>query len=322
MKTKLIAVVLTSIFALTACGGSSDNGSNQPIDNQNNTTSEDKPFQLKNQVVAWNTKKGTKGITVDLPTVNFPQANSDGENFDQITVAGKKIKIGDSNNLQEIRYDKNDSDGFTVIYDGTFNEDADGNYGFYSVASNDNQKRSTAYAHYGWIIDGNSKDNRHEMKMFYQGLPTESSDMPSSGKAKYLGNAFAMHTVENYVATVGSSASHSDEKGMWYGKVELDVNFDEKTITGTLGNWTEGRLNSKDRTPLNDIHVEAKIQGNTFKTVNDPSEMPMPGSESVSIEGKFYGANAQNLAGSFIRSDSLPPEFSQSVRGVFGANKQ
>ena len=111
--------------------------------------------------------------------------------------------------------------------------------------------------------------------VFYQGVPT--SNMPQAGTATYKGNAIAFLPEQNKVAA---------------GESSFNVNFAKKTITGTLSNWTENVKN---------VSISSTISGNTFKGSNN--------------QGKFYGTNAQNLAGSFA-------DKTQKIQGAFGANKQ
>ena len=132
----------------------------------------------------------------------------DGSNFDKITVAGKTIvmdqKATPSNNGPS---ERTESVMHDILYGGTFDPDADGNYGMYAVAGTyvdpfgggikrmkESKKRATSYARYGWIAQGNVNTDSHEMKMFYQGIPTETEKMPTTGKATYLGHAMARHS--------------------------------------------------------------------------------------------------------------------------------
>ena len=112
--------------------------------------------------------------------------------------------------------------------------------------------------------------------LFYQGIPT--TNMPTNEtKVSYKGHAIAF-LPEKYAYDTGTA--------------EFQVNFKEKNLTGTLSNWVG---------TTSDIAINATITGNTFKGTNN--------------QGKFYGTNAQNLAGSFADKN-------QKVQGVFGANKQ
>ncbi|MBO7081662.1 MAG: transferrin-binding protein-like solute binding protein [Neisseriaceae bacterium] len=111
--------------------------------------------------------------------------------------------------------------------------------------------------------------------IFYQGVPT--SNMPTTGSATYKGYALA-YLPEKDVFNEGESS--------------FNVDFANKKLTGTLSNWGGG---------LKAVSISSTITGNTFKGDNN--------------QGKFYGSNAQNLAGSFV-------DKTQKLQGAFGANKQ
>lgn len=111
--------------------------------------------------------------------------------------------------------------------------------------------------------------------VFYQGIPT--SNMPTTGTATYQGYAIAFAPKAN---------------GFAIGESSFNVNFAKKTLTGTLSNWDNNVKN---------ISISSTITGNTFKGSNN--------------QGKFYGSDAQNMAGSFADKN-------QNLQGVFGANKQ
>ena len=106
---------------------------------------------------------------------------------------------------------------------------------------------------------------------------------------------------------------------------EFVVDFGNKTLEGTLSNWDDGE--GKAVSWADTIKFDAKIQANTFKgeTVTKINETKM--TRTIS-EGKFYGPNADNLAGSFSHNPkyngggSWNPGPWRNISGVFGANKQ
>lgn len=90
------------------------------------------------------------------------------------------------------------------------------------------------------------------------------------------------------------------------GNADFKVNFTEKKLTGTLGvgGWSSDFYNPKNIRPT-EVKIAVDIQGNSFNvTLNN-----------VRTEGKFYGQNADNLAGSFN-------DQKQKLQGVFGGKKQ
>ena len=137
----------------------------------------------------------------------------------------------------------------------------------------------TAYARYGLVADGTNST----VSVFYQGEPT--SNMPTKGTdITYKGRAFAFRPSDN-TAFSGDSTFH--------------VNFEGKKLTGTINNWEE--ITELKATAPKTVSISATINGNTFKGSNN--------------QGKFYGKDAQNLAGSFA-------DKTQKIQGAFGANKQ
>ena len=146
------------------------------------------------------------------------------------------------------------------------------------VVGGNSGANGTAYARYGFV---NDKIDRLAT-IFYQGVPT--TNMPTEGSATYKGHAIGIFPEEtDYV--IGDSS--------------FNVNFADKKLTGTLSNWEKS--DGTADTITKNVSVSASITGNTFK-----------GSDN---QGKFYGPNAQNMAGSFVDKN-------QKLQGVFGANKQ
>ena len=146
------------------------------------------------------------------------------------------------------------------------------------VVGGNSGKNGTAYARYGFV---NDKNNRIAT-VFYQGVPT--ANMPKAGSATYKGHAVAMLPATMDYAT---------------GDASFNVNFANKKLTGTLSNWQD--MENNPNTTLKNVAISSTISGNTFKGSNN--------------QGKFYGTNAQNLAGSFA-------DKTQKIQGAFGANKQ
>lgn len=135
----------------------------------------------------------------------------------------------------------------------------------------------TAYARYGLLNDNFGANE--QLTLFYQGDPTQ--NMPTSGtNIKYAGTAFAILPSQGQMVSA---------------EANFTVNFKDKKINGGISNWYDKSYNLKD------IPINATIEGNTFKGANN--------------QGKFYGPNAENMAGSFA-------DKTQKVQGVFGANKQ
>ena len=141
----------------------------------------------------------------------------------------------------------------------------------------DNTKYGTAYARYG-VLNDNLGANE-TLTLFYQGNPT--ATMPTSGTdVKYSGTAIAVLPEQGQILSANA---------------DFRVNFVGKKLSGTISNWYDKSYNLKN------VTINATIDGNTFKGDNN--------------QGKFYGPDAQNMAGSFA-------DKTQKLQGVFGANKQ
>lgn len=146
------------------------------------------------------------------------------------------------------------------------------------VVGGNSGANGTAYARYGFVNDATDR----LATIFYQGVPT--TNMPTTGSATYKGHAISVFPEENTYVTGDSS---------------FNVDFANKKLTGTLSNWKNS--DGTADTITKNVSVSSSITGNTFKGDNN--------------QGKFYGPNAQNMAGSFVDKN-------QKLQGVFGANKQ
>lgn len=91
---------------------------------------------------------------------------------------------------------------------------------------------------------------------------------------------------------------------------EFTVDFANKTLTGLL-KYNKGSQLSQDR-----YTVDAKLHGNRFRgnVIASDKENPHFGADSNTLEGGFFGANAEELAGKFLANDN-------SLFGVFGARQ-
>lgn len=121
--------------------------------------------------------------------------------------------------------------------------------------------------------------------VYYQGNnPTKA--LPK-GSATYVGDSVYVNN--------GKSTTQD-------GGVNLNVNFDTKTLSGTI---------FKQQDNIAAVTVsEAKLSGNSFEG------KVTQGGKLADLHGKFYGANAEELAGAY--SDGT----SRGYQGAFGAKKQ
>ena len=149
---------------------------------------------------------------------------------------------------------------------------------------------NTAYANYGMVADYDAD----KIGLFYQGSPTSISDMKTQkGSVKYVGQALAFKE--------GVLNEDNARYASFSGFTNFIVDFDNKTINGKIDNW----YNANGATLSKPVLIDAKIRANTFVGTANTTGY---------AEGKFYGPDAQNMAGAFEDKE-------QKVHGVFGAGK-
>ena len=283
MKTKLLTLAMISAFALSACGG----GDDSPKVNQSTKPSNQQGQNQQGQNQQWQNQKGQNNQgqqTSDTPYTMEQQVSEWKINLvgDTATFTDKQTRAGDDGanfdhitvNGKEMKLSqyKNGSTPRVGRIDGT-----DG----------------TAYARYGLIVS----ESAMGVVAFFQGQPTEINDMPTANGVKYVGQAFAFNPTQATNVSTGGEVN---------GTSTFTVNFADKTMSGDLTNW-KGSTNFVN--PGN-IHIEAKIKGNSFSTKDATGT-----TANVKAEGKFYGPQAANLAGAFSNTQT-------GVQGTFGANKQ
>ncbi|QLB17769.1 transferrin-binding protein [Mannheimia varigena] len=85
---------------------------------------------------------------------------------------------------------------------------------------------------------------------------------------------------------------------------EFTADFTNKTLTGTLvSNGYVSRTTEQEITPM--YYIDAKIKGNRFAgkaNAKNPND-PYFGKSSTTLEGGFFGGEAQELAGKFLADD-------------------
>lgn len=125
------------------------------------------------------------------------------------------------------------------------------------------------------------KSSEIERDVFYDGLETPISAMPMIGKATYKGNITRLDNNSANVVNIGKS--------------ELIADFGNKTIQGTL--TTDNRW-WKLNFPRNISLEPTRIVGNSFNgTAIAQAHLVVPISRTGKYEGKFYGPNAEEVAG-------------------------
>lgn len=265
MNKLVLALTTASLLALVACGGGGD---------------EDAPVQVNQPTnqSAGGTGGGSGGST------------GGGTNTSTI---GNAVKFNKSGTEQSTKFQSTTSDLNVLVVDGVKLPVGAGtgiSAGTFMILSGGNINglkynggvfggTAHAYSRYGLV-----KDTSDNVFIYYQGNPT--STMPTTGTAKYNGYSVAYKQADGKTYT---------------GNAAFDVDFGNKTVSGTLSNF---KATSGSSTIAN-VSLKANISGNSFSGKNG----------NVQTDGKFYGTNAAEMAGKF--SDSTT-----KIQGAFGAKKQ
>ncbi|HFC2960578.1 TPA: transferrin-binding protein-like solute binding protein [Neisseria gonorrhoeae] len=165
--------------------------------------------------------------------------------------------------------------------------------------------------------------------MFLQGERTDEKEIPKDENVVYLGTWYG------YIAANGTNWTGNASDQQSGNRANFDVNFKDKTITGTLT-----AANRQEAT----FTIDAMIEGNGFKgmakTGNDgfaPDQNSSTGTHKVHIvnaevQGGFYGPNAEEMGGWFAYPGNEQTKDAQASSGngnsagsatvVFGAKRQ
>lgn len=149
--------------------------------------------------------------------------------------------------------------------------------------------------------------------VFLQGERTAEKAVPTTGKAKYLGNWVG------YITGADSSKGFNDAKDV----ADFDIDFASKTVNG--------KLITKDRKdPV--FNITGQIAGNGWTGKASTAEANAGGYKidssstgksivikDAEVTGGFYGPNATEMGGSFVHKNS---DDDGKVSVVFGTKKQ
>ena len=290
MSYKNFTLTVISAFILTACGGSHHSDStggngyyvNGPSNPNSGNTTVTEPFKLKEQFSSFTSsvaEDGTASVTKKTTADSW--------------AGSSRVSV---ENLAQ------SSDGVHPVVNGIYqtdyqNEDT-GELGDIIFGATEGT-RGAAYARYGIDMSMSSaKENETVNTLFY--VCEETTTMPTTGSVTYLGKTIAANpNVMEEIRNTRAGASI----GNYYGDSSFEVDFGSKKLTGILNNWQSDGSTMPIMKP---VSIEADIKANTFQgTANSTGY----------AEGKFYGPDAANIAGSFDDKD-------QGLFGVFGANKQ
>lgn len=161
-----------------------------------------------------------------------------------------------------------------------------------------------------------AKTKQIEQSMFLQGERTDEKEIPKDGNVVYLGTWYG------HIAINGTSWTREASNQENGNRAKFDVNFKDKTITGTL--TAENRSEAT-------FTINAMIDGNGFKgtakTGNDgfaPDQNNSTVTHKVHIanaevQGGFYGPKAEEMGGWFAYPGNGQ---TKNATVVFGAKRQ
>lgn len=140
---------------------------------------------------------------------------------------------------------------------------------------------------------------------------------------RLAGDRYSAMSYHEYPSLLTDEKNKPDNYNGEYGhSSEFTVDFSKKSLKGELSsNIQDGHKGSVNKTKRYDI--DANIYGNRFRgsaTASDTTEAskskhPFTSDAKNSLEGGFYGPNAEELAGKFLTNDN-------KLFGVFGAKRE
>jgi len=259
----------------TPDNGTPDNGTPDDSTPDNGTPDNSTPDTTSYVVpegIAQNSFDANTSVSYDA--ANFDKITVDGVEI-QLSEATKKIAAGNPNFVHSVYYtDKGENNGtnsslnFTganVITSQRESDISDATYEFANVVA-------------GAVVAG---DNQY---LFVQGTPTELTAVPTGGTATYNGG---------FLRFAGSIADNLfQESGAITGNFTAEVDFDAKTISGQIRNG-----NGAPTTVAETFEGTVSSEGFTADWTD--------GDTGDGLKGNFYGSTAEEVGGTFERSDSF-----------------
>ncbi|HGO8260179.1 TPA: transferrin-binding protein-like solute binding protein [Neisseria meningitidis] len=137
-----------------------------------------------------------------------------------------------------------------------------------------------------------------DIDLFLKGIRTAEADIPQTGKARYTG------TWEARISKPIQWDNHADKKAA---KAEFDVDFGEKSISGTLTekNGVEAAFYiEKGVIDGNGFHATARTRDNGINLSGNDSTNPQSfKANNLLVTGGFYGPQAEELGGTIFNKD-------------------
>lgn len=137
-----------------------------------------------------------------------------------------------------------------------------------------------------------------DIDLFLKGIRTAEADIPQTGKARYTG------TWEARISKPIQWDNHADKKAA---KAEFDVDFGEKSISGTLTekNGVEPAFHIENGViDGNGFHATARTRDNGINLSGNDSTNPQSfKANNLLVTGGFYGPQAEELGGTIFNND-------------------
>lgn len=245
MKKHTLGLSIATILLLAACGGGGSDD-NSPADPNNGGSNNNTPSvpKISSPAAPTNKVSGTyqgKAYIIPVNGDTGKAENIGGNNIATPTIGGQQI----ATEIPNIS-----GGGRTFISNSNIFGKS---YRFFVVSGRNELPNSR----FGYINEGD-KDY-----IFSHGTLT--TNMPTSGTAKYNGEA-----------VLGRSASGT------LGTANITADFGQKTLAGSITRSKDSDIN------FNQIDLNATISGNSFS-----------GDGAVKTNGNFYGNNAAEVGGIF-----------------------
>lgn len=136
-----------------------------------------------------------------------------------------------------------------------------------------------------------------DIDLFLKGIRTAETNIPQTGKARYTG------TWEARIGKPIQWDNHADKAA----KAEFDVDFGEKSISGTLTeqNGVEAAFHIENgKIEGNGFHATARTRDNGINLSGNDSTNPQSfKANNLLVTGGFYGPQAEELGGTIFNND-------------------
>ncbi|QMT30884.1 transferrin-binding protein-like solute binding protein [Alysiella filiformis] len=243
------------------------------------------------------------GVATQQPHLRDTKHVLSGGQLDKVVVDGEEIMLFKATHTPRIN---------VMTSGGIKDEEVDGQIiRKYSNAVHQSTRGGYSYTWFG-IINKPREDvkwedgtTEHIDTMIAHGKLTPKEEVPTTGTAKYNGHAiYYTNGVPSFPATDKSNRILPIDPDKKLGTTQFDVNYGEKTITGTI---------KDDAKEAADIALQGKIDGNSF----EGSKAQKYNGKDVNVEmkGRFFGPNAAELGGVFNSREN------DDILGAFGAKK-